>query len=160
MNSQITQSQTLRLDRTNPFDAREKLGSRFTIRKEDGRSLQINTLDVSKILALSMFEDGESYIGSRQRQTRFIEAGFILLDALVHQEILKNQQFAFCFEAQLSDPNVILAFEGTTFEAYGNFCHLCLSRDQDRRLTSKIWYDHGNVYRNVLSAVIHKDDLL
>lgn len=88
--STVTDSRTVLIDRSKPFDPSAIMGRGWRIKEEDRRSLALTEFDITKILLQSGINDGETGVTGEERRNRLIPKA-IQLDAKVAQTLLEEE---------------------------------------------------------------------
>lgn len=102
----------MRINRTVPFDVTAFLGWDHSIAEQDGRSLALTEIDLSRVELVHMLKDGEPFVEGRELLRRHErKTNYIPLDAKVFQYCLEHpDQIPEIWKQKLS-----IDFLGTVF---------------------------------------------
>lgn len=131
-------SQTIFIDRTQPFDPVELIGINWAIDEQDEYSLALINLDLRKIQIKNMLQKDEVSIKGTENLRRLKDSDYVRLDAAVFNFLWENQ----CFipDSWKGEPEnkVYVCFDGTI---------LCNSNYSCRFVLCLYYWSEGEEWR-------------
>ncbi len=125
----LEESNTIKVDRSKPFEPTKFIGRRWTIVEQDKRSLSLTQVDLTKIRFETCLESSETFIKGEEKLKRLKKMNCIRLDAKIFQTLWENKHLIpETWKEKISGGIRFNFFNGTVLRSPDGYrCILCLS---------------------------------